>query len=222
MRIVSPGDQFGYWTVIEEGPRYLRPGRSGTGDRRWCCRCRCGTERNVHEHLLLNGKSISCTCSRWRNSIRSIMGQLIITETGCAIWPGSKHGGYGVTSLQGKQQYVHRLLYEHFVGSVPERLVLDHIICDNRACANWTHLRVCTDGENVMRSDSPIAQNARKTHCVRGHPFSGTNLQIQANGWRKCHACDRARRQEAVEKKKAAGIYVPSGKWQRAARKEQQ
>ena len=193
---VSIGEAFGYWVVLGPGPVYRRPSHRSGGERRWYCRCRCGKERIVHECLLLNGRSTSCSCSRWKNSLASIMGQLIITEAGCAVWPGSKHGGYGVTTLEGKQYYVHRLLYERFVGPVPEGRVLDHIVCDNRACANFTHLRVCTDGENVMRADTPISRNARKTHCPHGHPYAGENLRLNPDGSRGCRTCERLQRRK--------------------------
>lgn len=215
MQSVSPGDRFGYWTVIALGPPYLRPGRQSQGERRWFCRCTCGTERAVHERLLLMGKSTSCSCSRWANSIASIMGRLILTPAGCAVWPGHTVNGYGVTSFHGENCYVHRLLYEHFVGPIPEGLVLDHIVCDNPPCANFAHLRVCTDGENTLRSNNPIAANARKTHCNRGHPYSGDNLLLRANGDRKCRTCQVQRREAERARKEAAGTYVARGKWAR-------
>ncbi len=37
--------------------------------------------------------------------------------------------------------------------------------------------------------------NARKTHCKRGHPLSGANLAIAANGSRQCRACAKIRRE---------------------------
>lgn len=33
-----------------------------------------------------------------------------------------------------------------------------------------------------------------KTHCPRGHPYSGSNLWIDPiRGWRQCRACSRLR-----------------------------
>lgn len=46
-------------------------------------------------------------------------------------------------------------------------------------------------GRDKLRAESPIAKNARKTHCSRGHEFSGHNLIVRPNGQRACRACKR-------------------------------
>lgn len=55
--VVLPGSVIGRWTVIEEVPQ------SGK-DRRWLCRCSCGTERTVADRSLRYGGSVSCGCLR--------------------------------------------------------------------------------------------------------------------------------------------------------------
>ena len=58
MEKVIPGSRYGRWTVLEdwiESPR---------GERKWYCRCDCGTERYVLERSLKYGGSISCGCLR--------------------------------------------------------------------------------------------------------------------------------------------------------------
>ena len=52
------GRLFGRWTVIGEG------GKTPKGERKWHCRCRCGTQRDVLERVLLSGGSLSCGCLR--------------------------------------------------------------------------------------------------------------------------------------------------------------
>ncbi len=49
---------FSRWTVIGEAPLVQ------SKERRWLCRCECGTERYVLERSLLNGASKSCGCLR--------------------------------------------------------------------------------------------------------------------------------------------------------------
>lgn len=49
------GQQINHWTVLEEAP----PRRTV---RYWRCRCVCGTERDVAQRTLNNGKSKSCGC----------------------------------------------------------------------------------------------------------------------------------------------------------------
>lgn len=74
------GKQFEFWTV-------LRAAESATRDKRWQCRCNCGTERSVLGKYLLSGKSKSCGCSKMQaaeNKATSLLGKkfgkLTVTE----------------------------------------------------------------------------------------------------------------------------------------------
>lgn len=107
------------------------------------------------------------------NTIRNIFGRLILQENGCAEWPGAQRSkkGYGAVEYQGRLWFTHRLIFEHFVGPVPEGMQLDHL-CRNPRCCNFSHLEVVTQAENLRRGNSPSAINARKARCPRGHPYS--------------------------------------------------
>lgn len=52
----APGAVFGKWLVKEQCIRNEK------GERKWLCRCQCGTERYVLERSLLFGGSRSCGC----------------------------------------------------------------------------------------------------------------------------------------------------------------
>ena len=54
---IEIGDQYGSWTVIDEG---LTKGRS----KYYLCRCVCGKEKLVQGSTLRNGRSKSCGCVR--------------------------------------------------------------------------------------------------------------------------------------------------------------
>lgn len=54
----SAGDKVGRWTIL--GECIL----SDRGDKKWLCRCDCGTKRYVLERSLLYGGSVSCGCLR--------------------------------------------------------------------------------------------------------------------------------------------------------------
>lgn len=110
-------------------------------------------------------------------------------HNGCWPWIGSiDTTGYGGFWNGSKLARAHRWSYERFVGPIPEGLHIDHL-CRNHRCVNPAHLEPVTNRENALRGMSRNAQNARKTHCQKGHPFSGENLQINCNGNRVCRQC---------------------------------
>ena len=97
--------------------------------------------------------------------------------------------GYGIFALTHRKSVkAHRLSYEIFRGKIPDGLTIDHL-CRNRACCNPEHLEPVTMGENTRRGNGITSINARKTHCIHGHPFSGENLRVGQNR-RFCRTCD--------------------------------
>lgn len=108
----------------------------------------------------------------------------------CWPWKGVlDHSGYGrVRRFGGEKEMAHRVAWEKRNGPVPEGKVLDHL-CRNRACCNPGHLEAVTSRENTVRGVSPVAMNARKTHCKNGHKLSGANVRINSRGRRECLVC---------------------------------
>ena len=60
--------RFGRWAVID-GPVVYK-NKSNRTERKWLCRCDCGTEKYVLERSLLYGGSKSCGCTTVENSVR--------------------------------------------------------------------------------------------------------------------------------------------------------
>ena len=112
----------------------------------------------------------------------------IITESGCWIWKGADNGQYGRFWIDGKRFYAHRLSYELFHGPIPKGLHCDHL-CRVQLCGNPDHLRAVTRRENILAGIGATAQNARKTHCYRGHPLVKNNLINLRSGRRQCRLC---------------------------------
>lgn len=111
---------------------------------------------------------------------------------GCWEWLGHKANGYGRFSVNDREVQAHRLVYELFVGQIPEGLQIDHL-CRNPGCVNPKHLEPVTQEENILRGESYCAIATRKTECKNGHPFTPENTRIRRrpNGrpFRTCVTC---------------------------------
>lgn len=125
------------------------------------------------------------------------------SEGECWPWTGfiGTHG-YGASSKSSKGTTSHRLVYQTFVGPIPEGYEIDHLChiaddctlaeeCPHRRCNNPAHMMAVPPRVNNMRTNSAAAVNARKTHCIRGHEFNEENTRRSADGTRNCRACER-------------------------------
>ncbi|RIK36052.1 MAG: HNH endonuclease [Chloroflexi bacterium] len=135
-----------------------------------------------------------------REPIKRFWEKVDIDANGCWLWKGSiSPEGYGRLSINNYPVYAHRWSYEHFVGPIPEGLVLDHL-CRVRNCVNPYHLEIVTTRENCLRGESIAAQMAHKTHCANGHPWNGNNTHYRPDGSRYCRACGRERERRRKER----------------------
>jgi len=119
----------------------------------------------------------------------------------CWLWLAAKDPyGYG-RFKDARPVGAHRWAYETYVGPITEE-TLDHL-CRTRSCVRFDHLEPVSRRENVLRGVGRAAINARKTHCLRGHPLLGSNLYVELNGSRHCRMChrleERARRKARRE-----------------------
>ena len=154
-----------------------------------------------------------------------ILRRVDTTDPGkCWIWqgtPGPK--GYGSVNRGTRSEgtvYIHRAIYEALVGPLNSADQLDHVChtealtagtcaggptCVHRRCVNPAHLEPVSGHENLLRGNTLPGINARKTHCTRGHPYSGENLIRRSNGKRECRACRRIYRQQSQERRAEGG-----------------
>jgi hypothetical protein len=118
-------------------------------------------------------------------------------------WPWrralDKHG-YGRIKIGGRQGPIHgahRVAYELYIGPIPPEYTIDHVAargCTMHSCVNPAHLEAVTLRENILRSESPSAIHARKTHCPQGHEYTPENTYRRRKGnERVCRQCTLAR-----------------------------
>jgi hypothetical protein len=121
-------------------------------------------------------------------------------KTGCwERFTNLNRQGYGKVGHKGRTELLHRLLYAWAVQPLQRRkrgeikdnwLELDHVVCSNPRCCNPAHLNLVTTKENCLRGNSPIAINAKKTHCVNGHPLPAEpNRHSKGRSRRRCIPC---------------------------------
>ena len=126
----------------------------------------------------------------------------------CWLWTAALDtNGYGQFSVPGKpRKPAHKVVFEMLVEDVPRGLTLDHL-CREKRCVNPSHLEIVTAAENTMRGNSMGAINKAKTHCKRGHAFTGHNLQdAKKNGkvvGRRCRQCSSEWGKEDYKKRKS-------------------
>jgi len=150
-----------------------------------------------------NRRFCSSKCST--DSLKLTMDQILTRlqvdpKTGCQIWTGHKSGFYGLIKWQGQNRVVHRVVWEHFRGAIPEGLQLDHT-CGAKLCCNVDHLRVVTPRENSLAatSNNMAARNHRRVKC----PSCGGPYSAFASGVRYCKPC-RHRVQMTYQRKQRA------------------
>lgn len=120
-------------------------------------------------------------------------------------WPWrlslNRPGGYGRLMIGGKRGVPsHRAAWTAANGVIPIGMKVLHR-CDNPLCCNPAHLFLGTLAANnadrhakgrTVLPDSGWGQLQRgKTHCPKGHSYSGENVRHRKEGRRRCAACYR-------------------------------
>lgn len=124
-------------------------------------------------------------------------------ECGCLLFQGAlTHGHARVDNV-----YLHRVVYEATYGPIPDGLQIDHLChthecdepypCHHRRCVEITHLAAVTHRENTLRGKGKTAQQARRTHCPKGHPYDEANT-VTWRGQRHCRTCRNERKRRAA------------------------
>lgn len=122
-------------------------------------------------------------------TIERLLLKVEIQENGCWIFTGSTRKGYGQIRDGSRIVGAHRFAYQYFIDEISPEMDIDHT-CRNPICINPDHLFEATRRETVLRGEGLAAQNAKKTHCIRGHRFTKVNTYFSNDGKkRKCKTC---------------------------------
>lgn len=113
-----------------------------------------------------------------------------ITDDDCWLWCGAIDScGRARMSFGGRNAQATRVVYEMYKGPTGGLHVLH--TCDTPACVNPSHLFLGTHDDNMAdKSRKGRHHNQQKTHCIHGHPLSGSNLYYNSvTGHRQCKVC---------------------------------
>lgn len=124
---------------------------------------------------------------------------------GCWEWTGTRvEFGYGQIIRDGRRLRAHRVAYEIAYGPIPDGLVVRHK-CDNPPCVRPDHLELGTRADNNQdRENRGRGYWSSKTHCPKGHPYSGDNLYEHPDGSRQCRTCVNEAGRAYKEKRRQA------------------
>jgi hypothetical protein len=112
----------------------------------------------------------------------------VYQEGDCWIWKGRcTPAGYGHARMAGKDVLAHHFPWECARGPVPSGWHRDHL-CRRTACVHPAHLDPVPPRINILRDLSPMALNAQKAHCPKGHPYTPENTILTSHG-RRCRTC---------------------------------
>ena len=127
-----------------------------------------------------------------REKVLTRFWSLVRKTDDCWAWDGPQRtpGGYGRFHIKGNAVQAHRMSYEISVGPIAPGLVIDHL-CRNPNCVRPDHLEAVSQKENTRRGISPAAENAKKTHCPRGHDLSIYGKSLKHTTYRDCRECKR-------------------------------
>ena len=115
--------------------------------------------------------------------------KFIKVEKDCWVWQGATYLGYGrLRHRNFKTCKAHRIVYQLLCGNIPDNLTIDHL-CRNRSCVNPAHLEPVDFLENLRRGTGVGVVNAAKTHCARGHEYTGRNTYFDRLNNRHCRTC---------------------------------
>lgn len=174
---------------------FYRASKNADGFRYNCKEC-CETPRRKgkpRKFTIIKGHPFLTRVARLFEKIE-IDPSIVYKGVPCWLWAGAINAdGYSSITMGNKTQDAHRVMYKMFIEeNLTTEEQCDHL-CRVRRCVNPAHLEIVDNKENQMRGVSFSAVNAKKTHCVNGHPFDERNTYFRKRHptRRDCRECRR-------------------------------
>lgn len=124
----------------------------------------------------------------------------VVKGPGCWVNPNTSYPGYPKMSIRGRQWVASRVAWSIVNGPIPNGMIVCHH-CDNPKCIRPEHLFLGTEKDNAQdKIRKKRDAESRKTHCPKGHPYSGENLYTDPNGHRECKSCRKTHMDSFMEK----------------------
>ena len=120
-------------------------------------------------------------------SKKSLMERVTVARCGCWIWDGARSKeGYGVLRWGDTQRPAQRLIWEAFVGPIPDGYTVRSrklSVCVGKACCNPAHHRLV----------GPVVETTPE-FCKKGHQLTADNVVIENRSgrvYKRCRICRR-------------------------------
>ena len=124
-----------------------------------------------------------------------------LNRDSCWEWPRYKaKNGYGIRSDNEGPKLVHRLSYEHHIGTIPRGMHVCHT-CDFRACFNPDHLFLGTQADNL----ADMAKKKRQCNKIPHDQIPVIRKRLSAGDTQTSIARDYGVSQAAI-------FWIKSGK----------
>lgn len=107
-----------------------------------------------------------------------------------------------------RQQYVHRVVLEAFVGPCPPGMQCRHLngVADDNRLVNLVWGTASEDNYDRVRHGTH--QHSKRTHCPKGHPLDAVKYHADGTFWqRRCRTCLR----EQNRARRARKTHCPQG-----------
>lgn len=124
------------------------------------------------------------------------VGPMVQDGSHCLIGPQREVSGRSRMRVRGKKRLIHRVLYEHFKGPIPEGAEAAHVVCWNGhlGCVAWYHIEPQRSVEN--NRDRCSGAGLEKEFCPKcGDDYSWSKRTGTRRGYQHvCKNCDRTYR----------------------------